>query len=135
MRHSSLDLTMNVYTDPELLDVAGALDALPQLDLEGEVVQQLRTGTKGEMVVTGPAGIESAPRSTPKSTRIVGSQCPSVASHVIGQPTSSSEGKSQLAKGREDRQLLSTLDNCRQEGSGAGDRIRTGDVQLGKLTA
>ena len=25
MRHSSLDLTMNVYTDPTLLDVAGAL--------------------------------------------------------------------------------------------------------------
>jgi len=31
MRHSSLDLTMNVYTDPTLLDVAGALGALPQL--------------------------------------------------------------------------------------------------------
>lgn len=31
MRHSSLDLTMNVYTDPELLDVAGALEALPKL--------------------------------------------------------------------------------------------------------
>jgi hypothetical protein len=31
MRHSSLDLTMNVYTDPSLLDVAGALEALPAL--------------------------------------------------------------------------------------------------------
>ena len=31
MRHSSLDLTMNVYTDPELLDVAGAMEALPDL--------------------------------------------------------------------------------------------------------
>jgi integrase len=31
MRHSSLDLTMNVYTDPTLLDVAGALEALPVL--------------------------------------------------------------------------------------------------------
>ena len=29
MRHSSLDLTMNVYTDPMFLDVAGALEALP----------------------------------------------------------------------------------------------------------
>jgi integrase len=35
MRHSSLDLTMlarrgeNVYTDPSLLDVAGALEGLP----------------------------------------------------------------------------------------------------------
>ena len=33
MRHSSIDLTMNVYTDPQLLDVAGALDALPELPL------------------------------------------------------------------------------------------------------
>jgi hypothetical protein len=39
MRHSSLDLTMlarrgeNVYTDPSLLDVAGALEALPALSL------------------------------------------------------------------------------------------------------
>jgi len=29
MRHSSLDLTMNVYTDPALLDVAGAVESLP----------------------------------------------------------------------------------------------------------
>jgi len=34
MRHSSLDLTMNVYTDPELLDVAGAVEALPRLSLK-----------------------------------------------------------------------------------------------------
>ena len=33
MRNSSLDLTMNVYTDPSLLDVAGALEALPRLSL------------------------------------------------------------------------------------------------------
>ena len=33
MRHSSIDLTMNVYTDPQLLDVAGALEALPELPL------------------------------------------------------------------------------------------------------
>jgi len=44
MRHSSLDLTMlvrrpyggNVYTDPTLLEVAGALAALPELSLSGE---------------------------------------------------------------------------------------------------
>jgi len=31
LRHSSLDLTMNVYTDPSLLDVARALEKLPEL--------------------------------------------------------------------------------------------------------
>ena len=33
MRHSTLDLTMNTYTDPRLLDVVGAMDALPSLPL------------------------------------------------------------------------------------------------------
>ena len=33
MRHSSIDLTMNTYTDPKLLDVHGALDSLPALRL------------------------------------------------------------------------------------------------------
>jgi hypothetical protein len=47
MRHSDIKLTMNVYTDPRLLDVRGALDALPALPLtgnsEGESLR--RTGT------------------------------------------------------------------------------------------
>ncbi len=30
MRHSSIDMTMNVYTDPRLLDVQGAVESLPQ---------------------------------------------------------------------------------------------------------
>jgi len=30
MRHSRIELTMNYYTDPVLLDVAGAVEALPQ---------------------------------------------------------------------------------------------------------
>ncbi len=34
MRHSTLDLTMNTYTDPRLLDVAGALEVLPDLPLD-----------------------------------------------------------------------------------------------------
>ena len=33
MRHSKIDLTMNVYTDPKLLDVHGALEKLPSLPL------------------------------------------------------------------------------------------------------
>ena len=33
MRHAHIDLTMKVYTDPRLLDVHGALDALPSLPL------------------------------------------------------------------------------------------------------
>ncbi len=33
MRHKKIDLTMSVYTDPRLLDVRGALNALPSLAL------------------------------------------------------------------------------------------------------
>ena len=50
MRHSKLDLTMNVYTDPALLDVRGALDALPTLPLGGEQPEGVTlpaTGTEG----------------------------------------------------------------------------------------
>jgi integrase len=34
MRHSDIKLTMKVYTDPKLLDVAGAVDALPPLPID-----------------------------------------------------------------------------------------------------
>ena len=36
MRHSRIDLTMNVYTDPKLLDIHGALDVLPALPLDAQ---------------------------------------------------------------------------------------------------
>jgi integrase len=49
MRHSKPDLTANVYTDPKLLDVAGALDALPALPLDREPAREhaKATGTDG----------------------------------------------------------------------------------------
>src|SRR5262249_467038 len=46
MRHSTLDLMMNVYTDPRLLDVHGALDSLPELTLsDGRGQAEQATGT------------------------------------------------------------------------------------------
>jgi hypothetical protein len=46
MRHSDIKLTMGVYTDPKLLDVRGALDALPGLPLDGREKEANRaTGT------------------------------------------------------------------------------------------
>jgi hypothetical protein len=52
MRHSTIDLTMNTYTDPKLLDMAGALDALPAMPLGGagdDRQEQRATGTFGKM--------------------------------------------------------------------------------------
>jgi len=39
MRHSSLDLTMNVYTDPRLLDVQGAVESLPEFTLTNDTAE------------------------------------------------------------------------------------------------
>jgi hypothetical protein len=49
MRHSKIDLTMNVYTDPKLLDVQGTRDALPALPLGAA------QGEGGAVKVTGTA--------------------------------------------------------------------------------
>jgi integrase len=50
MRHSKIDLTMNVYTDPALLDVRAALNALPSLPLGGaqDVTRELAKATGTE---------------------------------------------------------------------------------------
>jgi len=40
MRHSTINLTMNTYTDPKLLDVAGALEALPSLPLSDSLQEE-----------------------------------------------------------------------------------------------
>ena len=48
MRHSSIDLTMNVYTDPRLLDVGGAVASLPVLSLNDPQASAAKaTGTNG----------------------------------------------------------------------------------------
>ena len=44
MRHSTIDLTMNVYTDPRLLDVAGAIESLPTFSSD-QVATYQATGT------------------------------------------------------------------------------------------
>ena len=51
MRHSTIDLTMNVYTDPRLLDLQGAIDQLPTLTFAGPV-EHRATGTDDSTVAT-----------------------------------------------------------------------------------
>jgi len=45
MRHSRIDLTMNVYTDPKLLDLHAAVESLPELRLDAGRQEQRATGT------------------------------------------------------------------------------------------
>ncbi|MBL8828657.1 MAG: tyrosine-type recombinase/integrase [Planctomycetaceae bacterium] len=56
MRHSSIDLTMNVYTDPKLLEVVGALNSLLALSLDGEQVS-----TRQAAKATGTDDYRSSP--------------------------------------------------------------------------
>ena len=48
MRHSNIDLTMKVYTDPRLLDERTAVNALPRMRLDGQpdAERQSATGTR-----------------------------------------------------------------------------------------
>jgi len=88
MRHSCLDLTMNVYTDPRLLDVAGALDALPTLDLDGAPTTEPKRALGP---VLGPTLVQARPAgSTPdtkarnaEANRAVVSVRPGVACHSL----------------------------------------------------
>jgi hypothetical protein len=52
MQHSDMKLTMGVYTDPKLLDVAGALDSLPGLPLSPRLALPLApaSGPHGQFV-------------------------------------------------------------------------------------
>jgi integrase len=118
MRHSDIKLTMNVYTDPKLLDVRGALDALPALPLqsnpaEGEVVRA--TGTEDTAART------LAPTLAPNPD-------------IQGQPLSIA-GHS----GRDDQSNRLAASNCSVKGKGwlsiadnqpsyRGDWIRTSDL-------
>jgi integrase len=60
MRHSDIDLTMNVYTDPRLLDVHGALDALPTLPL-AEGPETGRESLRATGTADGPLAPPLAP--------------------------------------------------------------------------
>ena len=66
MRHSSIDLTMNVYTDPRLLDVHGALDALPKLSLDG-TPQSVESNEARATGTDDVAAVQFAPEFAPKS--------------------------------------------------------------------
>ncbi|MCX5655071.1 MAG: tyrosine-type recombinase/integrase [Planctomycetota bacterium] len=64
MRHTDLRLMMNVYTDPSILNTAGAVEDLPDVTRPPEAAAPLLTGSDG-----APADISTKPKVLPKSTR------------------------------------------------------------------
>jgi integrase len=118
MRHSDIKLTMNVYTDPALLDVRGALDSLPALPLqggqaEGEAVRA--TGTDGAAART------VAPVVAPTPDNLSATQS------TAGKPAGAGVPTTPVVSGSPDKKKgpLSIPDSgpsCR------GDWIRTSDL-------
>ncbi len=71
MRHSDVNLTMNVYTDPKLLDVAAALESLPALRLPACLDGQELQGNVEALSVTsnGFRDSEHAPTLAPTTVQ------------------------------------------------------------------
>ncbi len=123
LRHSDIRLTMNTYTHLELADTAGAVEALPSIDGNDDENRQLKTGTDDEVC----GAVNGA---------VIGAELQSADVHaspfLTNRPRSVGEGDaSKGTENRERKQPPSSSDKgCRK----AGDRTRTDDVQLGKLT-
>jgi integrase len=118
MRHSDIKLTMNVYTDPALLDVRGALDALPVLPLDGgrgDGEERQATGTDDRSARTLAPTLAPTPDNSGTTLSIAGD----TASATVPSPVAVS-GDVVKGKGR-----LSTGDN---RPSYRGDWIRTSDL-------
>ena len=72
MRHSRIDLTMNVYTDPQVLDIAGAVGRLPRLNRTDPNHSAAATGTDGRLTDKPPDGSRPfAPAFAPDEYKLV----------------------------------------------------------------
>jgi len=94
MRHSDPKLTANVYTDPKLLDVAGALDALPSLPLDGgrEAQRQRATGTTDASPLVPPLVPTLGESGTSGSLRVSGNGTGGAVSNSGGEAETSENG-------------------------------------------
>ena len=124
LRHSDIRLTMNTYTKLKLEGLSNAVNALPDIggdDPEGHELQQ--TGTCAEVW-----GAENGAVIGTGLQELAGTQ-----SHAqSNQPQWGTKGNTaRTPANRERKQPQSCADRgCHK----AGDRSRTDDVQLGKLT-
>ena len=102
MRHSKIDLTMNTYTDPRLLDIAGAVELLPDLPLDGTArtddgtATSVATGTDGGTI---DASRKLPPKLPPRLPRNAWNECQTLV--IAGHSTAETEP----AKKRENPRL------------------------------
>lgn len=126
MRHSDINLTMNTYTDPKLLDIVGAMESLPTLSLGAEAAQAER----GQNVLSATGTDDStasplAPTLAPTSAQR--GQLQSIVVQIADEAGGKITGVATAANELPVQQLrpLSTVDNGRQ---------RVGDTRLELVT-
>jgi integrase len=114
LRHSSLELTMQHYTDPRLLDVAGALAALPALPTAAAPPEAARATGTDDAVALNVALTPGRTRQNLSASDQRGET--SDDEHAMANPTK--------------RQALPAISTRNEK---AGEGTRTLDIQLGKL--
>ncbi len=129
MRHSRIDLTMNVYTDPHLLDVSGAVASLPDFTKAPTTDRgrQAKTGTFDAPEAPSPLVPNLAPNLAPKRVHD-GRERQAVAKP---EDQKAREPRPQTPENTEERRPRSSSDKGRQK---AGDEIRTHDIHVGNVT-
>ena len=136
--HWITDLTANVYTDPKLLDIAGALEALPLLPLGDEAITQTAraTGTTGDATMTAGAELqETAPSLVP--TLVPKTSKPSILGATVDKmtgPVMTSTRDQAIAVSACNVNDKAPADmSCQSGAFKAGDGTRTRNSQLGRL--
>ena len=118
MRHTDLRLTMKVYTDPRIFDLAGAVEKLPLNFSDTPNADSARaTGTQGKTSV--PGRTESAPS-------------PSAETGISSAGIGKRDNRARDAQGSELAGIGDKKPRPAGRGQRAGDGIRTHDVSLGK---
>jgi integrase len=126
MRHSTIDLTMNTYTDPKLLDVHGALDALPSLPLGRSDAEPKRA--------TGTADLSPfAPAFAPKSRKA--SQSVSKGDKQASWPAPTNSQFTNSANVFADKEKQPVDNTCQRAATSGAEGSRTLDLCIAKTRA
>ena len=140
MRHTDLRLTMKVYTDPRIFDLAGAVEKLPiQLVKPEELQPQQSSEPDGQSADPESSDDDGNQAPGDGNSRCADgamrTQCVTYPPTVIGD-CSAGIGKTQESPNISETLALTGIGNkkTRPAGTGkkAGDGIRTHDVSLGK---
>jgi hypothetical protein len=129
MRHAAESVTDEHYADAKLIDLRGALDQLPALPLDGKPERQAQSATGTDDATAAPGVREMSPRLFPRQLQRESAR---FNAQAVGEATAPAV----LCGSRNSLSVQEQSDAKQRSARGgtkAGDRIRTGDVQLGKL--